>query len=178
MQSFGCYSFKWKSHQEQSCRKSCQQQSSLSFLDLQLYFSCFSIRGCLKNSKFKFKKFKRSFLWQNDFKWESCQLQSSITFLDLQLWFWSSFHATLFYQLKIWISKNINLKQHFPRVTDLSWKSHEHTSCTTHQDLQLLFWSSFHVTLFYDFKIWISKNVNLKRHFKRVNDFSWKTHEC
>ena len=40
--------------------------------------------------------------------------------------------------------------------------------------LQLLFLSSFHVTLFYQFKIWISKNDNFNQHFKAVNGFSWK----
>ena len=53
-------------------------------------FDCFSIRGRLKNSNFKFEKFKHTFPWQDDLKWK----QSSITFLYLQLLFWSSFHVT------------------------------------------------------------------------------------
>jgi hypothetical protein len=40
--------------------------------------------------------------------------------------------------------------------------------------LKLLFWSSFYVTVFYQFEIWISKNDNFKRHFQILNDFNWK----
>jgi hypothetical protein len=41
--------------------------------------------------------------------------------------------------------------------------------------LQLLLYPSFHVTVFYVFEFWISKNGNFKRHFKTLNDFSRKS---
>jgi hypothetical protein len=64
----------------------------------------------------------------------------------LQLLFLSYFHVTLFYQLQIWILKSGNFEPYFEVVNDFSWKSHEHKSCRTNQDLQLLFWSFVHRT--------------------------------
>ena len=83
-----------------------------------------------------------------------------------------------FLKFKIWISKNGNLKQHFQRVNDFSWKSQQQQqSCRTHQDLQLLFWKTSHVTLFVQFKIWISKNGKFKQDFQTPNHVRWKSHE-
>ena len=113
----------------------------------------------------------------NEIKWKCCKHKSCITHQHVQLLFWSSCHVTLFERFKIWNSNNYNLKQHFERVYDFNWKSHEYESCTTHQDVQLLFWSSFHVMNFERFKIWISENNNFKQDFETLNDFSWKTHE-
>ena len=91
--------------------------------------------------------------------------------------FGSSCHVTLFERFKIWNSNNYNLKQHFERVYDLNWKSYEYKSCTTHQDVLLLFWSSFHVMNFERFKIWIPENDNFKFDFQLLNDFSCKGNE-
>ena len=38
-------------------------------------------------------------------------------------------------------------------------------------DVQLIFWSSFHLTKFEKFKFWISVNGNLKQDFETLNDF-------
>ena len=43
--------------------------------------------------------------------------------------------------------------------------------------LRLLFCPSFHVTEFYLFEFWISKNSNFKCHFETLNDFRWKCHK-
>ena len=91
--------------------------------------------------------------------------------------FWSSYHVTLFERFKIWNSNNFNLKQYFERVNDFSWKTHEYQSCRTHQYVQLLFWSYFHLTKFEQLKFWISLNSNFKQDFKTLNDFNNKSHE-
>jgi hypothetical protein len=62
----------------------------------------------------------------------------------LHVVFCSSFHLTVFYL--ILNLKNDNFKRHFKTLNYFSWKSHEHKSCRTHQDLQLLFWSFLHQT--------------------------------
>ena len=72
-------------------------------------FSIFSIRGRLQNLNFKFDKFKRSFTWQDDFKWKSCLLQSFITFRDLQLLFLLFVHPMSFKKFKFQIFKNSNV---------------------------------------------------------------------
>ena len=51
-------------------------------------------------------------------------------------------------------------------------KSDEYQSCITHQDLQLLFCSSFRVTKVEQFKFWILKNDKFKPNFEISNDFS------
>jgi hypothetical protein len=48
----------------------------------------FFFRDRFQNSSFKFFKLRRSFCWQDDFKWKSYQLQNSITSQDLQSLFW------------------------------------------------------------------------------------------
>ena len=53
-----------------------------------------------------------------------------------QLSFWSSFHVNLFYQFKIWFSKNGHFKQYFEEVNEFIWEIHKHKSCRTDQDLQ------------------------------------------
>ena len=65
-------------------------------------------------------------------------------FVFLLLLVCSSFHVTVFYLFEFWISKNDNFKRHFGTLIDFSWKKHEHRSCRTYQDLQLLFWSFLH----------------------------------
>ena len=84
---------------------------------------------------------------------------------------------TKFWQFKFWISKNYNFKPYFEIPNDFSWKCHEYQSFRTHQDLQLLFWSSFRVTKLEQFKFWILKNNKFKLDFKTPNDFIWKSDE-
>jgi len=138
----------------------------------------------LKNSNFKFEKskfqfqiFEYNFSAVNDLKWKCCKHKSYRTHQDLQLLFWKTFHVTLFVQFKIWISKNRKFKQDFQTPNNVRWKSHEHKSCISQQDLQLLFWKTFHITLFEPFKIWISKNGKCKQDFQTPNDVRWKSHK-
>jgi hypothetical protein len=88
--------FKWKS----------RQQQSVELIDIyNFYFSHFSVRLCLDNSQFEFKKYeniKHYFGILNDFKWK-LQHQSCIIHWDPQLLFWSFFYPTLFKQFKFWI---------------------------------------------------------------------------
>jgi hypothetical protein len=60
---------------------------------------------------------------------------------------------------------------------DFISKSDEYQSCITHEDLQLLVWSSYHLTKFYQFKFWNLKNDKFKPEFEHPNDFSWKSDE-
>ena len=62
----------------------------------------------------------------------------------LQLLFWLSFRVTKFEQFKFWISRNDSFKQEFDTPNDFRLKSYEHKSYSTHQGLQLLFWSFLH----------------------------------
>ena len=108
---------------------------------------------------------------------KSHEHKSCRTHRDLQLLFWSSFHVTKFEQFKIWISINSNFKQDFETLNNFSCKSYEHKSYRTHQYLQLLFRSYFHLTKFEQLKFWISINGNFKQDFETLNDFNNKSRE-
>ena len=53
------------------------------------------------------------------------------------------------------ILKNDKFEQKFETLNDFRCKSDEYKSCSTHQDLQLLFWSSCYLTKFEPFKFWL-----------------------
>jgi len=55
--------------------------------------------------------------------------------------------------------------------------SNENQSCRGHEDLQLLFWSSCHLTKFEPFKFEISKNDKFEPKFETQNDFNIKSDE-
>ena len=55
--------------------------------------------------------------------------------------------------------------------------SNENQSCRGHEDLQLLFWSSCHLTKFDPLKFEISKNDKFKPKFETQNDFNIKSDE-
>ena len=113
----------------------------------------------------------------NEIKWKYCKHKSCITHQHVQLLFWSSYHVTLFERFKFWNSNNFNFKQYFERVNDFTWKTHEYQSCRTHQYVQLLFWSYFHLTKLEQFKFWILLNSNFKQDFETLNDFNNKSRE-
>ena len=50
-------------------------------------------------------------------------------------------------------------------------------SCRGHEDLQLLFWSSCHLTKFEPFKFEILKNDKFEPKFETQNDFNIKSDE-
>jgi hypothetical protein len=69
------------------------------------------------------------------------------------------------------------LVEQFETPNDFISKSDEYQSCITHEDLQLLVWSSCHLTKFYQIKFWNLKNDKFKPEFEHPNDFSWKSDE-
>ena len=68
-------------------------------------------------------------------------------------------------------------KLNFQTLNDFRCKSGEDKSCSTHQDLQLLFWSSYHLTKFEPFKFEILKNDKFEPKFETQNDFNIKSDE-
>ena len=54
-------------------------------------------------------------------------------------------------------------------LNDFICKSDEYKSCSTHQDLELLFWLSCHLTKFEPFKFEILKNDKFKPKFETQN---------
>jgi hypothetical protein len=86
----------------------CLQNSIWNFLCRVFYFWHSAkkvIAECQKKNTrqriFKFKKFKCSFAWQDDFKTKSYQLHSFITFWDIQSLFREFFHPRLFKKIQI-----------------------------------------------------------------------------
>jgi hypothetical protein len=67
--------------------------------------------------------------------------------------------------------------KYFLVLNDFEWKSYEYQSCRTHQDLQTLFISLFHLTKFVESKFWISTIDKLKQDFGTLNDVEWKSVE-
>jgi hypothetical protein len=68
-------------------------------------------------------------------------------------------------------------KQNFQTLNDFRCKSDEYKSCSTHKDLQLLFWLSRHLTKFEHFKFEILKNDKSEPNFETQNDFNIKSDE-
>jgi hypothetical protein len=56
-------------------------------------------------------------------------------------------------------------------------KSDEYKSFIARQDVQTLFWSFLHLTLFEQSKFWISKNDNYMQVFRTLNDVKSKGDE-
>jgi len=112
----------------------------------------------------KFKQLQpETTIWKSIwFQLKSHEYKSCTTHQDVQLLFWLSFHVMNFEWFKIWILENDNFKPDFQPLNDFSWKTHKNQICRTHQDVQLIFWSSFHLIKFEPFKFWISINVNFK----------------
>jgi len=73
------------------------------------------------------------------------------------------------------ILKNDKFEQKFETLNDFRCKSDEYKSCSTHKDLQLLFWSSYHLTKFEPFKFEILKNNKFEPRFETQNDFNIKS---
>ena len=68
-------------------------------------------------------------------------------------------------------------KPNFQTLNDIICKSDEYKTCSTHQDLQLLFWLSYHLTKFKHFKFEILKNDKFEQKFETQNDFNIKSDE-
>ena len=68
-------------------------------------------------------------------------------------------------------------KPNFQTINDFRCKSDEYKSCSTHQDLQLLFLSSCHLTKFEPFKFEILKNDKFEPKFETQNNFNIKSDE-
>ena len=68
-------------------------------------------------------------------------------------------------------------KPNFKTLNDFRCKSDKHKSCSTHQDVQLLFWSSYHLTKFEPFKFEILKNDKFEPKFETQIDFNIKSDE-
>ena len=131
----------------------------------------------------KFDKFKPNFKTINDFRCKSDEYKSCSTHQDLPLLFWSSCHLTKFEPFKFWNFKKWQVRT---KIWDPKWfqhkkwwicKSDEYKSCSTHRDLQLLFWSSCHLTKFEPFKFEILKNDKFKPKFETQNYFNIKSDE-
>ena len=75
-------------------------------------------------------------------------------------------------KFKIW-----QVQTKFQTLNDFRCKSDEYKSCSTHQDLQLLFWLSCHLTKFEPFKFEILKNDKFEPKFETQNDFDIKSDE-
>ena len=82
-----------------------------------------------------------------------------------------------FTHFKIWNLKFDKFKPNFKTLNDFRCKSNEYKSCSTHQDLQLLFWSSYYLTKFEPFKFKILKNDKLEPKFETQIDFNIKSDE-
>ena len=70
----------------------------------------------MKNSNFKFLKFKRIFARQDDFKLKSCQLQIFITFRDLQTLFWLFGHLFILHDGSKYYSQILYLSRGFMKL--------------------------------------------------------------
>ena len=84
---------------------------------------------------------------------------------------------TKFEPFKFEILKNDKFEPEFETQNDFNIKSDEYKSCSTHQDLQLLFWSSCHLTKFEHFKFGILINDKFEPKFETQNDFNIKSDE-
>jgi hypothetical protein len=82
-----------------------------------------------------------------------------------------------FTHFEIWNLKFDKFKSKFQTLNDFRCKSDEYKSCSTHQDLQLLFWSSCHLIKFEPFKFEIFKNDKFEPKFETQNDFNIKSDE-
>jgi hypothetical protein len=107
--------------------------------------------------KFKFFKFRRSFRWQDNFKWKSCQLQNSITYRDLQNYFGYLVNSSS-HMMVITICTNfIHLSRSFLNYErDISfmnkiifnfviWKNVQNINCTSWWVIQIFSWKLFNL---------------------------------
>ena len=83
----------------------------------------------------------------------------------------------LLFNLNHILPKNFVWSSHDSKFKFLScsneflWGNDWNQSSRYRWDIQLLFWSFLHPTLFEQFKIWISKYNNFKQKFQIVNEF-------
>ena len=74
-------------------------------------------------------------------------------------------------------NRYIYIYNNFETPNDLKSKFDKHQSYRGHEDLQLLFWSSCHLTKFEPFKFEILKNDKFEPKFETQNDFNIKSDE-
>jgi hypothetical protein len=133
-------------------------------------FGRFAIRGHLKISNFKFKKFKHSFSWINDFKWK-------VNYKIDKLYKMYNFHFCCF-----------SLRGHL-KILNLSMWGLQTTFCV-HRLFQITkFWTAmFHIisrsirllvispskVIWKTKKNWILKCENFEHNLRDLNDFKWK----
>jgi mRNA-degrading endonuclease YafQ of YafQ-DinJ toxin-antitoxin module len=89
--------------------------------------------------------FDPKFETQSYFNMKCDEYQSCSTSLDLQLLYGSFFHLTKFEPFKFKILKNGRFDPKFETQNDLNMEHDEYQSCSTSQDLQLLYRSFLHL---------------------------------
>ena len=125
--------------------------SNLWFLNFDAYKLVFGTLDCLKLKSFEY---------------QVCSAHQDIQLLFGQLFIWESLDG-----LNLWFLNFDAYKLVFRTLDCLKLKSFEYLVCSSHQYIQLLFWSTFHLRKFRWFKFMIFKFRRLQTSFRNPRLF-------